>query len=121
MAQTLLPVSPVSESRTTAELILPPELTIYNVAELRTAWRNWLDAALTHAGTGPGAPCRADGAAVCEVDAAGLQLLLALSNQLAGLGQELRVHHPSAALLRACDTLGLSALIADDGVTGKNV
>jgi hypothetical protein len=31
------------------------------------------------------------------------------------------VHHPSAALLRACDTLGLSALIADDGVTGKSV
>lgn len=105
----------------TAELVLPNELTIYHVAELRAAWRSWLDASPARAGTGPWGPCRADGAAVHEVDAAGLQLLLALSNQLAGLGQEFRVCRPSAALLRACDTLGLSALLADHGVTGKNV
>ena len=102
----------------TTELTLPHELTIYSVAELRSAWRRWLDAAPAHAGAAPGTPCLADGAAVREVDAAGLQLLLALCNQLAGRQRALRVTNPSPALARACDTLGLSALLADAGTSG---
>lgn len=99
----------------TAELILPHELTIYSVAELRTAWRSWLDA-----GIGLCTPCLADGAAVREVDAAGMQLLLALSNQLAGRQRALRVQNPSPALAVACDTLGLSALLADEATSGAH-
>lgn len=105
----------------TTELTLPHELTIYGVAELRTAWRRWLEAVPAGRGTDPWDTCLADGAAVREVDAAGLQLLLALSNQLAGQRRALRVRNPSEALQRACHTLGLSALLADDGVTGKSL
>lgn len=104
----------------TAELILPHELTIYSVAELRTAWRSWLDAAPADAGTGLCTHCLADGAAVREVDAAGMQLLLALSNQLAGRQRALRVQNPSPALAVACDTLGLSALLADAATSGAH-
>lgn len=104
----------------TAELILPHELTIYSVAELRTAWRSWLDAAPADAGDDPCDTCLADGAAVREVDAAGMQLLLALSNQLAGQQRALRVKNPSPALALACDTLGLSTLLADAGSSGAH-
>lgn len=102
----------------TAELILPHELTIYSVAELQTAWRSWLDAAPADTGAEPRDTCLADGAAVQEVDAAGMQLLLALSNQLAGQQRALRVKNPSPVLALACDTLGLSALLADARISG---
>lgn len=104
----------------TAQLVLPHELTIYSVAELRTAWRSWLDAAPADTGAGPCTPCLADGAAVREVDAAGMQLLLALSNQLAGQQRALRVKNASPALALACDTLGLSALLTDAGTSGAH-
>lgn len=105
---------------TAAELTLPHELTIYSVAELRTAWRRWLDAVPADTGDDPCDICLADGAAVREVDAAGLQLLLALSNQLAGRQRTLHVQNPSPALALACHTLGLSALLADAGTDGAH-
>ena len=84
---------------------LPAELTIYAVSELRTQWLAALDA-------GPGeGDCVVDASAVAEVDGAGLQLLVALSRQLAAHDAALRLASPTAALRDACATLGLSALL----------
>ena len=70
-------------------LVLPAEMSIYNVAELRAQWLAWLDAAPAE---GPGC---VDASAVAEVDAAGLQLL-----------------QPSTALQGACQALGMQSLLA---------
>jgi len=89
---------------------LPAELTIYAIAELLPPWLASVDAAL-----------RADAAeevfvvdagAVCEIDAAGVQLLLSLSNTLARDGWTLRLASPSETLAKACAALGVDALLA---------
>jgi anti-anti-sigma regulatory factor len=85
-------------------LVLPRELTIYSVAELRPAWLNWLAAP-------DDAPRCADGAAVEEVDAAGLQMLIALDGSLSQQQQQLRLINASATLQAACQALGLSRLL----------
>ena len=56
--------------------------------------------------------CLADGAAVDQVDAAGLQLLVALSNLLEREQRTLRVVRASRPLGEACEALGLGALLA---------
>jgi len=83
---------------------LPAELTIYVVRELREHWLQALDAG----GAEPFALAAGD---VEQVDAAGLQLLLALRHTLAQQGRSLLLQAPSAALRSACLNLGLAALL----------
>jgi anti-anti-sigma regulatory factor len=89
-------------------LVLPAEMTIYVAAELRTPWLAWLDGA-------PATPPRraVDGQAVEEVDAAGLQCLLALARSLDARQQRLRLDQPSEALRLACLRLGAQHLLAE--------
>lgn len=93
-------------------LSLPSELTIYTVGELRPRWLEWLASQQTTDAAGD-TTCHVDAAAVSEVDAAGLQLLLALSRSLEAENQTLRLDNPSASLVAACQALGLDALMAD--------
>ena len=86
-------------------LTLPAELSIYTAGETRTAWLAWL------AEHGEG-PLAVDAAPVTEVDAAGVQLIVALSRSLAAQQRELRLRDPSPVLRNACERLGLTALLA---------
>ena len=88
---------------------LPEELTIYTVGELRGAWLQQIDAVQS----APGA-WTVDAAQVGEVDAAGVQLLLALCRALDATGTAHVIEAPSAALARACAALGLDALLHGD-------
>ena len=89
---------------------LPSELTIYTVAETRLIWLSWLAA---EAGAGQNDAFAVDAAAVQEVDAAGVQLLLALQRTLVARQQALRLVGPSSALAAACQALGAQALVAE--------
>ena len=101
---------------------LPAELTIYTVGELCQRWLAWLatvrdDAAADQAHE---EAFEVDAAAVGEVDAAGVQLLLALSKSLGQEHRVLKLRHASRPLAAACAALGASALLADplfDGAT----
>lgn len=91
-------------------LRLPAELTIYTAAETRSAWLAWLTGA-----TGLDEPvCAVDASGCDEVDAAGLQLLVALAHSLARRQRRLQLLQPPAALRAACTELGLADLL---GVT----
>ena len=110
-----------------AELYLPSELTIYTVTELKSKWL----AVLTQLSDGPPAPLATtlddlgrasppayfsvDAAAVSEVDSAGVQLLLALSTELAGMRRTLLLLNQSAPLSDALSALGLAALFGPSG------
>ena len=87
-------------------LVLPAELTIYVVGELREPWLAWLEATVAD-----GDDATADGRLVEEVDAAGLQCLLALARSLQARRLALRIDQPSAALLQACRRLGAEHLL----------
>nr|WP_176256750.1 STAS domain-containing protein [Derxia lacustris] len=93
----------------TTRLALPAELTIYMVAELAPQWLASLDG-LSHDDAADDS-FAVDAAAVAEVDAAGLQLLVALANQLTRDGWTLRLARPSPTLAQACALLGLDALL----------
>ena len=87
-------------------LALPQELTIYTVGELHPQWLAWLGqgaAALLPVD----APAEVQAAAVEQVDAAGLQLLLSLQRALAERGRSLQIQAPSAVLRGGCEALGL--------------
>lgn len=86
-------------------LALPAELTIYTAGETRAAWLAWL---AEHAD----GPLAVDAAPVTEVDAAGVQLIVALSRSLAAQQRELCLLAPSTALRNACERLGLARLLA---------
>jgi ABC-type transporter Mla MlaB component len=87
----------------TTPLALPAELTIFTVGELHPAWMAWLDA--------PGDTLVLDAAGVDEVDAAGVQLLIALQRGLARRERALVLHAPSTPLVTACTHLGASVLL----------
>lgn len=88
---------------------LPAELTIYTMAELHPQWLGWLAA-----GDAEGEDTlQVDGAAVDQVDAAGVQLLLSLSNALAARQRRLHLSDPSGPLRQAVEALGVGALLAD--------
>ncbi len=87
---------------------LPAELTIYGAGELRAALLERLAAEAADAA----GPFALDASGVAEVDAAGVQLLVALARSLAERGRALRLDEPSAALVAACEALGLAALVA---------
>ena len=96
-------------------LRLPAELTIYTAAETRGAWLTWL------AGDAAGSAdlghddrlCLVDGSACDEVDAAGLQLLVALAHSLARQHRRLVLQQPADALRKGCAELGLESLLHD--------
>lgn len=92
-------------------LQLPRELTIYTVGESRTAWLAWMGEALASPEAGP--VLAADAAAVDQVDAAGVQLLLSLANALAAHGRSLRLTQPSEPVVQACRLLGTTALLEE--------
>lgn len=88
----------------THPLSLPAELTIYTVGELRPQWLTWL-AQLGADDTSVEAPV--DGSAVDQIDAAGVQLLVALSRSLSAAQRSLQFLNPSPVLANACVALGL--------------
>jgi ABC-type transporter Mla MlaB component len=96
-------------SQPTASLRLPHELTIYTAAETRTAWLAWLSGEGVH-DTGD-AVCRIDGDDVDEVDAAGVQLLVALAHSLQRQQVTLQLHPVSGPLRDACQDLGVAGLL----------
>jgi len=98
-------------------LALPAELTIYTVGELRATWRGWLGATLANAD--PQETLVADADAVDQVDAAGVQLLMALAKALAAQGHRLQVHRPSAPLAQACQLLGVAPQLLDTTPEGS--
>ena len=97
-----------------ADLQLPAELTIYTAAETRAVWLSWLAAQAGDGGRAAAnheAVCRVDAAAVDQVDAAGLQLLVSLRHRLAHEDCSLQLLQASTALRSACNALGLSDLL----------
>ncbi len=102
--------------RAMSTLRLPAELTIYTAAETRAAWLAWCAADADQIES----TCRVDAAAVDEVDAAGAQLLVALSNSLAQQQTVLQLCNASNPLRQACEDLGLARLLAPDGSDGDD-
>lgn len=90
---------------------LPRELTIATVQRTRAELSAWLSQ--RPAGQ---AWCLAAGG-VEQVDAAGVQLLLALASRAAGEYVRLRVLEPSAALMAACTELGLAEVLLEIDAT----
>jgi len=109
-------------------LRLPHELTIYTAAETRTAWLAWLawrsdDGAhiAADADTGADTVCQVDGADVDQVDAAGVQLLVALAHSLQRQQLTLQLQHASGPLRQACQDLGLAGLLLGSAPPGSGV
>lgn len=101
---------------------LPAELTIYTVGELRPLWLGWLAEVRDEAHAAPMSDevFAVNAAAVGEIDAAGVQLLLSLSKSLDQEHRVLKLHAPSRSLAAACAALGAGALLAaphTDGAT----
>ena len=86
---------------------LPAEVTIYTVGELRGQCLAWMSEAQADRDTG-GDRWLLDAHAVDQIDAAGVQLLVALAHTLLQQGQPLQLLQPSAALGEACAALGLT-------------
>jgi len=112
------------EHAVNANCALPNELTIYTISELHPQCLTWIatDADADDANDGEPAAVNGlwlDAQAVQEVDAAGVQLLLSLSNTLARQQRPLRLLRPSAQLLAACRALGASSLLAHAELGGE--
>lgn len=99
----------------THPLSLPAELTIYTVGELRPQWLTWL-AQLGADDTSVEAPV--DGSAVDQIDAAGVQLLVALSRSLAVAQRVLQFRGVSPVLADACSALGLPVPLSTTDADG---
>lgn len=98
----------------TAPLALPSEVTIYTVSELSSQWCRWVaDMRATQAGE----HWLADAGALEQVDAAGLQLLVALGHSVAAAGASLRLRAPSSMLWSGCQALGLGQWLEQHAVT----
>ena len=85
---------------------LPAALTIYTVGEIQHALTAWL-ATLSPKTT----VWRIDAAGVEEADAAGVQLLLAISRSASQVGARLRLEAPSLPLCRASEQLGIAPIV----------
>lgn len=92
-------------------LVLPRELTIYTASETRTDWLTWLAALPEDA--------QVDGAQVDQIDGAGLQLLVALHHAVAQRGRAWCLSAASASLTKACEALGLAALLSSRSAQGE--
>jgi ABC-type transporter Mla MlaB component len=101
------------------QISLPSELTIYSVGELLPQFLAWLKETQNAVTTvsGPDERLRVEAASVEDVDAAGVQLLLSVSNALALRGRTLQLVNASEPLSRACAALGASALMANADLT----
>ena len=86
---------------------MPAELTIYAAAEIRAALLARLDAEAAQ----PAASFTVDAAATGDVDAAGVQLLVALERLLASRGRRLELVEATQPLVRACRALGVANLV----------
>lgn len=91
-------------------LNLPPQLTIYTVAQLRP---QWLDCAST------AGHWQADASAVDEIDAAGVQMLVSLAGALALAQGSLSLVNAGQPLADACRALGASMLLAAPAGVGE--
>lgn len=98
-------------------LSLPSELTIYSMGALKAACLE----ALPKASKSKRTPSReaaawpVEASAVNEVDASGIQLLLALSASLKARRRSLHLINPSQPLVNACRSLGLASLLGSPG------
>jgi anti-anti-sigma regulatory factor len=88
----------------TSSLALPAELTIYTAGETRPQWLAWLAADDAES-------LQVDASGVTEVDAAGVQLLVALARALQAQQRRLLLDRPSPVLRGACERLGLTGLL----------
>lgn len=95
-------------------LTLPAELTIYTIGGLHA---QWLEHLAPPDGEPEDEPFEVDASEVAEVDAAGVQLLLSLSNALARRRRSLHLRQPAPALTRACAALGATVLLASCELT----
>jgi ABC-type transporter Mla MlaB component len=102
--------SDTASTTTPAPLVLPAELTIYTVAELQPLWLSWLSQVPPSPGPEMGVEVQA--AAVDQIDAAGMQLLLSLQHALAALGRRCWLRDTSSVLQAGCAALGLSGWLA---------
>ncbi|HEX5357560.1 MAG TPA: STAS domain-containing protein [Aquabacterium sp.] len=94
---------------------LPAELTIYTIGETHARCLSWL------AQDGAADKClQVDARDVAEVDAAGIQLLMSLSNTLVAEERELKLVAPSELLSAACLALGADSLISPDDRKGPS-
>jgi ABC-type transporter Mla MlaB component len=100
-------------------LSLPAELTIYTVAALQPEGLVALGGSADGAAAAGPAPARVAADRVAEIDAAGLQLLLSLSNALARRHRRLHLVDPSRALVAACAALGVTSLLGDADSEGS--
>ena len=100
--------------------VLPAEFTIYALSGLRKEWLASLPkpARSKRGAAQPPAPWALDGAAVAEIDAAAVQLLVSLSQALGARHRKLVLTQPSERLANACEALGLGALLGRDGEQG---
>ena len=99
-------------------LSLPPELTIYTVPDLRSAWLQFLEQLDTQA---PGeAPeddrIALDASRIDDLDGAGVQLLLSLARSLRERQRRLVLVQPSEIAGRACRCLGVERILLDEPV-----
>lgn len=89
------------------------DLTIYAVGPLLTQFKGWV-AKLPKGRRGAAlidTPLPVDASGVNEVDAAGVQLLLALSKSLTSQRRPLQLVDPSGPLVNACRALGVSSVL----------
>jgi ABC-type transporter Mla MlaB component len=99
-----------------APLVLPAELTIYSVGELHPQWLAWLTQLPPAVDVGADAAAttvEVQAAAVDQIDAAGVQLLLSLQHALAALGRSLALRDASRVLQDACAALGLAGWLQE--------
>ena len=101
---------------------LPAELTIYHVAALRSEWLGWLEKPpkTRRKTAGPQKDWPLDASPVVEIDASGIQLLLALSKSLAERHSTLKLLNPSRPVTAACESAGLTSLLGIDAATGAS-
>jgi len=102
----------------TTDLALPQELTIYHVGALR---EQWLTALLAVSPEGESPVYAVDGAAVQDVDGAGVQLLISLDRALTQRQRSLVVHDASPVLRQACATLGVAQWCIDEQESAAEV
>jgi anti-anti-sigma regulatory factor len=87
-------------------LVLPAALVVGQLAAFK---------ALLVDGLRVDGPARLDGAAVTEVDTAGLQLLVAFVRDARAAGRDVAWVHPAPAVTALARTLGLSGALAVEG------
>jgi anti-anti-sigma regulatory factor len=95
-------------------LTLPSELTIYSLGALKELCLDSLPkpSKSKKASSKEASAWAVDSSGVSEVDAAGIQLLLALAKSLTARRRTLHLVNPSIPLIDACTSLGMASLLA---------